>query len=82
MCGLYVSVCTYVNIHSCGKSGNGLFICWNAGQLGIVGFDRKDSQYINDSLFLLFIRMFHDPSDESALSEDFRTFKKWLSIKV
>lgn len=53
----------YVNTRSCDKSSNGLFMCWNAGQLGIVGFDWKDSQYINASLFLPFIRMFYNPND-------------------
>lgn len=58
-----VCVRMYVNTHSRDKSSNGLFMCWNAGQLGIVGFDWKDSQYINASLFLPFIRMFYNPND-------------------
>lgn len=36
---LCVCVWMYVVIHSCDKSSNDLFICWNAGQLEIVGFD-------------------------------------------
>jgi len=51
-----ISVCAYVNVHSSDNSSNGLFICWNAGQLGIIGFDGNDRQYVNSSLFLLFIR--------------------------
>lgn len=56
-------MCVYVNIYTSDNSSNGLFICWNADQLGIVGFDWKDRQYVNDSMFLLFIRMLQDPND-------------------
>lgn len=49
-----ITLCVYVNIRGSDNSSNGLFICWNAGQVGIVGFDLKDSQYIKDCTSLLF----------------------------
>lgn len=43
-----------VNMHGSDNSKSGLFICWNAGQVGIVGFDLKDRTVLRAAFFFFF----------------------------
>lgn len=40
-----------VDMHGSDNSKSGLFICWNAGQVGIVGFDLKDRTALMAAFF-------------------------------
>lgn len=43
-----------VDMHGSDNSKSGLFICWNAGQVGIVGFDLKDRTALMAAFFFFF----------------------------